>query len=171
MIALSRRGALAALAGIAASATLAPRLARADDETLAPLLQARDWLNGRPDAASLAGKPVLVDVFTFDCINCKNVVPNLRRLHARSDGAFAIVGVHTPETPYERIRSNVVAHLAEQGITWPVALDNDERIWNAYGITAWPTQLFFDRRGKLQATVVGDSQDDTVDATLRRLLA
>jgi hypothetical protein len=87
--------------------------------------------------ADTAGKVVIVDVFTFDCYNCKNVVPTLRA----------------------------------QGITWPVAIDNSFAIWNAYGVDAWPTQPFFDRTGKLRATIVGDSQDDAVDRIVQKLLA
>ena len=60
--------------------------------------------------------------------------------------------------------------MAIQGITWPVAIDNDEKLWNAYGVNAWPTQFFFDRNGRLRKTVVGDSQDDDVSATVRALV-
>ena len=79
--------------------------------------------------------------------------------------------MHTPETPYERKRSNVVANLAAQGIVWPVAIDNDSALWNAYGVSAWPTELIFDRHGRLRKTVVGDSQDALVDATVKQLRA
>jgi thiol-disulfide isomerase/thioredoxin len=136
---------------------------------LTALLAATSWLNGTPTAESLRGKVVVVDVFTFDCYNCKNVTPNLRKLNAK--GEVAIVGIHSPETPYERERGNVVANLKRQGIVWPVAIDNDFKLWHTYGVEAWPTQLIFDRRGVLRKTVVGDSQDALVDATIDRLLA
>jgi thiol-disulfide isomerase/thioredoxin len=151
-----------------------PPSARAADQaatTLAPVLAATDWLNGRPSADALRGKVVLVDVFTFDCYNCKNVTPNLRKLHADDPGKVAVVGVHAPETPFEHGRSHVVDALRAQGITWPVALDNTFAVWHAYGIEAWPTQLIFDKKGRLRKTVVGDSQDDLVDETVRTLLA
>ncbi len=138
---------------------------------LAPLLGASRWLGERPDAASLRGKVVLVDVFTFDCINCKHVIPSLRALHARGESDLVLIGIHTPETPYERDLAHVKHAFAAQGITWPVALDNDSALWNAYGISAWPTQLIFDRKGKLRSTVVGEGQDSTVAATLAALLA
>jgi thiol-disulfide isomerase/thioredoxin len=138
---------------------------------LATLLQAMNWLNGTPTAESLHGKVVVVDVFTFDCYNCKNVTPNLRKLNATRSGDVAIVGVHAPETPYEKDRSHVVANLKAQGIVWPVAIDNDFKLWNAFGVEAWPTQLIFDRHGVLRKTVVGDSQDELVDATINRLIA
>ena len=101
----------------------------------------------------------------------KNVVPNLRALNAKKSDDLLIVGVHAPETPYESNRTNVIANLKTQGITWPVAIDNTFAIWHAYGVDAWPTQLFFDRSGKLRATIVGDSQDDAVNRLVQKLLA
>ena len=107
-------GALAAIAmmlgagGSAASVTAAP--------TLGPLLSYNDWLSDRPTADDLRGRVVVVDIFTFGCFNCKNVTPNLRALYRRHDSRLAIVGIHTPETPYETERKNVVANLATLGI-------------------------------------------------------
>jgi thiol-disulfide isomerase/thioredoxin len=138
---------------------------------LAALLGTMHWLNGTPSAESLHGKIVVVDVFTFDCINCKNVTPNLRKLNASRTGEVAILGIHAPETPYERNRSNVVANLKRQGIVWPVAIDNDFKLWRAFGVEAWPTQFVFDRHGVLRKTIVGDSQDALLDTTIERLLA
>ena len=140
--------------------------------TLAPVYAAsQGWLNGKVTPADTAGKVVVVDVFTFDCYNCKNVVPKLRSLNARKAGDLVIVGIHAPETPFETNRANVVANLKAQGITWPVAIDNAFAIWHAYDVDAWPTQLFFDRTGKLRATIVGDSQDDAVEHIVQQLLA
>jgi thiol-disulfide isomerase/thioredoxin len=137
----------------------------------APLLQATAWLGTPPTAQHLSNKVVIVDVFTFDCINCKHVVPELRKLHATlAPSDFAIVGIHSPETPYERDRSNVVQNLQAQGITWPVAIDNSFALWRAYGIEYWPTQLIFDRHGRLRKTVIGEGQDDAVAAEVRQLL-
>jgi thiol-disulfide isomerase/thioredoxin len=139
---------------------------------LGPLLGANDWLNARIRAAEVAGKVVIVDVFTVDCINCRNVVPTLRSLYAadRARG-LEIIGIHTPETPAEQQRPYVVENLRAQGIVWPVAVDNQHALWDAYGIDAWPTQLFFDRHGRLRKTIVGDSQDDDVRRTVEALLA
>jgi thiol-disulfide isomerase/thioredoxin len=139
--------------------------------TLAPLLSYGDWLSARPTASDLAGRVVVVDVFTFGCYNCKNVAPNLRALNRRHDPHLAIVGVHTPETPYETQRSNVVTNLAAQGIVWPVAIDNAHTLWNAYGIESWPTQLIFDKHGTLRKTIVGDSQDQALNDAVAQLLA
>ena len=139
--------------------------------SLAPLLAHDDWLKVRPNAADFAGKVVVVDIFTFECFNCKNVTPNLRALYRRHDPHLAIVGIHTPETPYERDRKNVTENLAAQGIVWPVAIDNEQHLWDAYGIEYWPTQMIFDRHGVLRKVVIGDSQDATVNETVKKLLA
>lgn len=138
----------------------------------APLFSAPQWIGARPSVESYAGRVVLVDVFTFDCINCKHVVPELKSLHARyASKDLLIVGIHTPETPFERVRGNVVQALAMQGISWPVAIDNDEKLWNAYGIQYWPTQLIFDRHGRLRKTVIGEGQDAEVSSTIAALVA
>ena len=146
--------------------------AQATPTALAPLDSAAGWLNGRVTAADLVGHVVVIDIFTVDCSNCQNVVPTLRSLYAkdRSRG-LRIVGVHAPETPAERARSYVEASLVRQGIVWPIAIDNDFALWRAYGANAWPTELFFDRHGWLRKTIVGDSQDDDVRATVASLLA
>jgi thiol-disulfide isomerase/thioredoxin len=140
---------------------------------LAPLTGAGiSWLGAKPTRQSLTGKVVVVDVFTFECINCKHVTPDLRRLReSLPESDLVILGVHTPETPYEGNRANLVRGLADQGITWPVAIDNDYALWNAYGIRYWPTQLIFDRAGTLRRTVIGEGQGTLVAATVRMLLA
>lgn len=138
-------------------------------EAYAPLLRAPAWINGKPDAAALLGKVVLVDVFTFDCINCKHVVPELRKLRAMHSPDLFIAGIHSPETPYERDRANVVANLRAQGITWPVAIDNSYALWHVYRIEYWPTQLIFDRHGRLRATIIGEGRDAEVEATVSAL--
>jgi thiol-disulfide isomerase/thioredoxin len=161
---------------VLAAALTAPLIlrapARANSSALDPVLAASDWLNGRVADGDVAGKVVIVDVFTFDCINCKHVVPTLKRLHADlAPSDLQIIGVHAPETSAERERANVVRELARQGIVWPVALDNSFTIWKALGNEYWPTQYIFDRRGALRRTVVGEGQDDVVTSTVRALIA
>jgi thiol-disulfide isomerase/thioredoxin len=140
--------------------------------SLQPVLNAHDWLNSQPQTKSVAGKVVVLDVFTVDCYNCKNVIPALRDLYRtkRAQG-LEIIGIHSPETPIEKQRSHVVENLVSQGIQWPVALDNGFSLWDTYQVNAWPTQLFFDRHGRLRKVIVGDSQDDAVRAEVEALLA
>jgi|ERR1700694_205338 len=144
----------------------------ADAVTLNAVANAHSWVNGKIDQQQLRNKVVLLDFYTFDCINCKHTEPNLRALYRETPRSeLVIVGVHSPETPYERNRDNLLASLRDQGIAWPVAVDNDFAVWNSYGVQAWPTQLIFDRHGKLRATVVGEGQDDLIKRTIRQLIA
>ena len=139
--------------------------------SLQPVLAAKDWIGARVNAAELAGKVVILDVFTVDCFNCRNVVPTLRSLYTTDHTkGLQIVGIHAPETPAEKQRAYVTENLQQQGIVWPVAVDNGFSLWDAYGVNAWPTQLFFDRHGRLRKVIVGDSQDDQVRATVEALL-
>lgn len=172
---LSRQALLGGAAAVAVAAAVKPASAQQSqvpaNASLDWLFGARDWINGPLSRDALRGKVVLVDVFTFDCINCKNITPNLRKLaRAKVDDGLAIVGIHSPETAYEHDRGEVVRHLRELGITWPVAIDNDFALWKRYDIAYWPTQMLFDRRGKLRTVVIGDSQDAAVDAAVDRLL-
>jgi thiol-disulfide isomerase/thioredoxin len=139
--------------------------------SLAPVLGAAPWANasGPPPTA---GRVTVVDVFTFGCINCKHVTPELRKLRgAYGTKDLAIVGVHAPETPEEHVHANVVRALHDQDITWPVVFDDGFQVWNAYGVSAWPTQLVFDRHGKLRATYVGEGYDAQLEQTVRTLVA
>ena len=159
------------LCALATLAAFAARTSAGQGPTLQRALAAGDWLNQRPTADSVRGKVVVLEFYTFGCFNCKNVQPNLRALYRdKSRGDLVILSVHSPETALERDRGNLLASLKEQGVCWPVAVDNDFAIWNAYGVNAWPTQMIFDRSGHLRKTVVGDSQDDLVDATVDRLI-
>ncbi len=169
---MTRRESLAIAAGALVASSYADlRIARAAQPppTLDPILRSKQpWFNGRPTAADLARRVVVVHVFTFACVNCRNVTPNLRTLHATRSADVSIVGIHTPELDSERDPANVARALPELGIVWPVVLDPRNVLWDAYGVGAWPTQFVFDRRGTLAATVVGDSQDATLDAAIDR---
>ena len=139
--------------------------------SLSAVFSAHDWLNAKISQADVRGKVVVLDFYTFGCINCKRTEPNLRALyHDKSRNDLVIISVHSPETAFERDRRNLVASLKEQGIAWPVVVDNDFTVWNSYGIEAWPTQMIFDRRGVLRKTVVGDSQDEIVNQTIDNLI-
>lgn len=163
---------IAAAAAAAALLSAAGSALADTSSSLGPLLAAKDWLNGRVLPAAVKGKVVLVDFYTFDCINCKHVEPNLRSLYkSNSPKDLVIISVHSPETPFERDRNNLIASTKDQGIAWPIVIDNDFRTWNAYGVSAWPTQLIFDRHGTLDQTVVGEGQDQLVNATIAQLIA
>jgi len=161
------------LAGLLAAPAFAAKTTATTTSTvnLAPLARASGWLENRVSTADLLGHAVVVDVFTFECINCVRVLPNLKRLYAsysRSD--LRIVGVHSPEVPsYQRRRSYLAREKAAAAIPWPIAIDNDFRIWNAYGVSAWPTLLIFDRKGNLHTTIIGDGRDSELAAAVREV--
>lgn len=163
--------ALAAAVALFIEILCLPIPARAQTATLSHVLAGSTWLNATPTQQLVRGKVVLLDFYTFGCFNCKNVQPNLRALYRdKSRADLIILSVHSPETAIEQNRDNLLASMKDQGIVWPVAVDNDFSIWNAYGVSAWPTQMIFDRSGRLRKTVVGDSQDAAVDATVDELI-
>lgn len=107
------------------------------------------WLNSPPlHAENLQGKVVLIDFWTYSCINCLRTLPYLKAWERkyRSQG-LVIIGVHTPEFAFEKERSNVEKAVADLGVTYPVALDNGYVIWNRFGNSVWPAHYLFDARG------------------------
>ena len=130
------------------------------------------WFNSAPlSIADLRGKVVLVNFWTYGCVNCVNTLPHVVELNRKyKDRGLVIVGVHTPEFPFERSASNVQAALKRHGITYPVAQDNDSRTWNAYRNQYWPAQYIVDRNGKIVFQHAGEGQYEQIDRTIARLL-
>jgi thiol-disulfide isomerase/thioredoxin len=131
-----------------------------------------NWFNSAPlTMAKLRGKVVLVDFWTYGCINCVNALPHVTELYAKyRDRGLVVVGVHTPEFPFEKSASNVQAALARHGISYPVAQDNESRTWNAYGNQYWPAQYIVDQSGKIVFQHAGEGQYEEMDRTIARLL-
>ncbi len=130
------------------------------------------WINSEPlPPAELRGKVVLVDFWTFDCINCRNTIPYLRSWYDkyRSQG-FVIVGVHSPEFTYEHDVANVQQAIRDLKITYPVALDNDMKTWNAYRVYAWPTWFIVDKQGRIRFSHVGEGAYAESEQTILALL-
>jgi thiol-disulfide isomerase/thioredoxin len=160
-----------ALSVLTCSIALPALSAKPAPAPLSRLDGAADWINGRVSGLDLSGKVVVLDVFTVDCSNCQNVVPTLRQLYTKDRArGLRVVGIHAPETPAERSRPYVEQSLARQGIIWPVAVDNGFALWQAYNVQEWPTELFYDRHGRLRKVIVGDGQDEDVRATAESLL-
>ena len=130
------------------------------------------WLNSPPlTMQELRGKVVLVDFWTYGCVNCVNTLPHVIELYAKyKDRGLVVVGVHTPEFPFEKSASNVQAALKRHGITYPVAQDNDSQTWNAYGNQYWPAQYIIDQSGKIVFQHDGEGQYEQIDRTIARLL-
>ena len=131
-----------------------------------------NWFNSQPlKLADLRGKVVLVDFWTYGCVNCVNTLPHVTELYAKyRDKGLVVVGVHTPEFPFERSASNVQAALKRHGILYPVAQDNNSQTWNAYGNQYWPAQYIIDQNGKIVFQHAGEGSYEEIDRTVAKLL-
>jgi thiol-disulfide isomerase/thioredoxin len=130
------------------------------------------WFNSAPLSMSdLRGRVVLVDFWTYGCYNCVNTLPYVTKLYeSYKDKGLVVVGVHTPEFPFERSASNVQAALKRHGITYPVAQDNDSATWNAWRNQYWPAQYIVDQRGKVVFSHAREGQYEEIERTVRQLL-
>jgi cytochrome c biogenesis protein CcdA/thiol-disulfide isomerase/thioredoxin len=134
------------------------------------------WFNtpgGRPlTLKGLRGRVVLVDFWTYSCINCIRTLPYLEAWDKRyrKDG-LTIVGVHSPEFPFEREPSNVEAAIAAEGIRYPVVQDNELGTWSAYENQYWPAEYFIDARGQVRYVHFGEGEYGEKEQVLRELLA
>ncbi|KOX19515.1 cytochrome c biogenesis protein DipZ [Streptomyces sp. NRRL F-6491] len=127
--------------------------------------------NGPVDLKSLRGKVVLVDFWTYSCINCQRAVPHLKDWdRAYRDAGLRIIGVHSPEFAFEKKRDNVVAGARKLGVTWPVALDNDLATWNNYRNRFWPAKYLIDADGTVRHLKFGEGQYDRTEQLIRDLL-
>ena len=115
---------------------------------------------------------MLVDFWTYTCINCIRTLPYLKAWDARyrAEG-LTIVGVHTPEFPFERDAGNVRDAIGRNGLRYPVAQDNEYATWNAYGNEYWPAKYLIDARGRVRYVHFGEGDDDQTEQAIRDLLA
>jgi cytochrome c biogenesis protein CcdA/thiol-disulfide isomerase/thioredoxin len=133
------------------------------------------WFNtedGRPlSLRGLRGKVVLVDFWTYTCINCIRTLPYLKAWDERyRDRGLVIVGVHTPEFPFERDAGNVQAAIDQNELRYPVAQDNDYATWDAYGNRFWPAKYLIDAEGQVRYTHFGEGDYEETELAIRRLL-
>ena len=130
------------------------------------------WINSDPlTVGDLRGKVVLLDFWTYTCVNCVRTFPALRAWHDRYSGSgLVIVGVHTPEFEFEKDPANVGLAAQTHGITWPIALDNDYVTWDNYENIFWPTKYLIDAEGRLRYHKVGEGRYGDVEEEIRALL-
>ena len=119
----------------------------------------------------LRGQVVLIDFWTYTCINCIRTFPHLKAWDEtyRDDG-LTIVGVHTPEFPFERDAGNVSDAIEQNGIEYPVAQDNDFGTWSAYGNQYWPAKYLIDAEGQVRYVHFGEGEYETTEQAIRTLL-
>lgn len=130
------------------------------------------WLNSESlTVDALKGKVVLIDFWTYSCINCIRTLPYVTSWYEKyHDKGFVIIGVHTPEFAFEKIQKNVERAMKNHGIYYPVALDNDYATWNAYNNQYWPAEYLFDAKGRLRYTHFGEGRYDETEANIQALL-
>jgi cytochrome c biogenesis protein CcdA/thiol-disulfide isomerase/thioredoxin len=134
------------------------------------------WFNtpgGRPlTMKGLRGRVVLIDFWTYSCINCIRTLPYLNAWNKRyaKDG-LTIVGVHTPEFPFEREAANVEEAIKSEGIDYPVVQDNEQGTWSAYGNQYWPAEYFVDAKGQVRYAHFGEGEYGEKEKVIRELLA
>jgi cytochrome c biogenesis protein CcdA/thiol-disulfide isomerase/thioredoxin len=135
----------------------------------------QNWFNttgGRPlNLSALRGRVVLVDFWTYSCINCIRTLPYLNAWNERYAGkGLTIVGVHTPEFPFEHSAANVQEAIRQNGIRYPVTQDNNYGTWNAYNNEYWPAEYLIDSQGRIRVADFGEGEYATKERAIRSLL-
>jgi cytochrome c biogenesis protein CcdA/thiol-disulfide isomerase/thioredoxin len=153
------------------AATGEPNLASEGD--FPSLAGAAEWLNSPPlTPQALKGKVVLIDFWTYSCINCLRAIPYVRAWAEKyKDQGLVVIGVHTPEFAFERNVANVRAAVARLKIDYPVAIDNDYAIWRAFENNYWPAHYVIDAQGQVRYHHFGEGEYDQSERVIRRLLA
>ena len=131
------------------------------------------WINSDPlTLEQLRGKVVLVDFWTYTCVNCIRTFPYLKLWHSRyADDGLVILGIHTPEFEFEKNYTNVLEATEQNGIAWPVAMDNDFATWKSYNNRYWPAKYLIDRDGVIRYTHFGEGKYAETEEEIRALLA
>ena len=139
----------------------------------APALESGTWINSEPlTLESQRGHVVIVDFWTFGCYNCRNTLPTLKSWDSKyRDQGLTIIGVHTPESGYEKDLGNIRHAVREQSIRYPVVTDLDGDTWRAYGIHAWPTIVILDKQGRIRFSHIGEGMYDEMENVIKKLLA
>jgi len=151
-----------------------PKVASLPDLGPAPELTNDIWLN--VDAplriADLQGKVVIVEMWTFGCINCQHVIPSLKDWHSKyADKGLVIIGNHYPEFSYEEDLDNVKAAIAREGIEYAVAQDNSGATWRAYKNHYWPALYLIDKQGHIRYVHIGEGRYQETEENIQALLA
>ncbi|SMG55287.1 thioredoxin family protein [Paraburkholderia susongensis] len=168
--------AFAAFAAFAATAATHATTIGAQQESASPAPEftgITQWLNSEPlKLQQLRGKVVLVDFWTYSCINCANTLPYVKSWNQKyKDQGLTVIGVHTPEYPFERDTGNVKTAIKRLGISYPVAQDNQYATWNAYNNQYWPAFYLIDKKGQIVYSHFGEGDYAQTEAKIQALLA
>ncbi len=131
------------------------------------------WLNSEPlTVAGLSGSVVLIQFWTFACINCQRTLPYVTRWHQQyAAPGLRVIGVHTPEFAFEREVGNIEAALSDHQIEYPVPIDNEFMTWRAYSNRFWPHLFLADHSGVVRYDHIGEGAYDETEQAIRQLLA
>ena len=131
------------------------------------------WLNSPPlSAEALKGKVVLVDFWTYSCINCLRSLPYVRAWAEKyKDQGLSVIGVHAPEFAFEKSMDNVKKAVTDLEIVYPVAIDNDYAIWRAFRNQYWPAHYFVDAQGRIRHHHFGEGEYEESERVIQQLLA
>lgn len=129
------------------------------------------WLNSAAlSISSLRGQPILLDFWTYGCINCLHVLPELHHLAEKYHSCLTLIGVHTAKFDAENTIAGIQGAIARYGIRHPVVVDHDRRIWDAYAVRAYPTFVLIDAQGYVVLTAIGEGQLDRIESALQALV-
>lgn len=130
------------------------------------------WLNSHPlSIQDLKGNAVMIQFWTFSCINCQRTLPYVTKWHEQyANKGLKIIGVHTPEFAFERDANNIKDAMQKHGITYPVPIDNEFQTWKAYGNEYWPHLYLADRQGNLVYDHIGEGAYAKTEQTIQKLL-
>ena len=164
--------AVLAIAQFGPSALSGEETTRRDSRPVPEFSGISAWLNSPPlTTEGLRGKVVLVQFWTYSCINCLRTLPYVTRWHEQyKDKGLVVVGVHTPEFAFEKERTNVETAIRRLGIHYPVAQDNQYRTWRAFGNQYWPAAYLIDRSGTIVATQFGEGGYLQMENAIARLV-
>jgi len=174
LITLARTRSLTGPAGPGGSAATSEMILPAQDRPAAPAFAGIEgWLNSDPlSLQKLRGKVVLIDFWTYSCVNCVRTIPHLQALYDKyRERGFVIVGVHSPEFDFEKVRDNVAGAVKRLGVTWPVALDPQMATWNAYNNNVWPAEYLIDQSGRLSYRHLGEGEYAGTEKAVATLLS
>jgi thiol-disulfide isomerase/thioredoxin len=140
----------------------------------APELENTVWINSDHPLrlSELRGKVVLLDMWTYSCINCRNTIPSLKEWHAKyAPDGLVIIANHFPEFSYEADLPNLERAVSEMDIPYAIAQDNDGKTWSAYHNRYWPTMYLIDKTGQIRYTHIGEGQYSETEKAIQALLA
>lgn len=146
---------------------------KSSESATAPELATGDWINSQPlKLNELRGRVVLIEFWTFGCINCRNTLPFVKSWDKRyREKGLTVIGVHSPEFDEERNVEHLRHEVSSLEIRYPVVADNDYQTWNAYKVEAWPTLFLIDKQGRIRWTRVGEGDYDEAERLIQKLLA